>query len=227
VKVEAVRGRRNRALFVRFPWQIYRGDAAWVPPLRSSVRALLDDERHPFYDGGRGAEIDWGFGLKEAFSRRAFWQITSEAGIPSSVIRWPLTLPPEEVKGVMLSGLGVPDLKATLGRYTLYTTREVSPDEKTRRKGDVVKVPRDLSAFETVLHGPERSRVKLRVTLNREDRTVTLGIGDGDHVVGEGQWSDWIRARFRVKFHELRELRTAPKVHLSGNLAPSLATGVE
>ncbi len=58
MKVEAVRGRRNRALFVRFPWQIYRGDAAWVPPLRSSVRALLDDERHPFYDGGKGAEIE-------------------------------------------------------------------------------------------------------------------------------------------------------------------------
>ena len=57
MKVEAVRGRSDRALFVRFPWQVYRGDPAWVPPLRSSVRALLDEE-HPFYDGGKGAEVE-------------------------------------------------------------------------------------------------------------------------------------------------------------------------
>jgi GNAT superfamily N-acetyltransferase len=58
VKVEVVRGRSDRALFVRFPWQLYSGDPAWVPPLRSSVRALLDETRHPFYDGGKGAEIE-------------------------------------------------------------------------------------------------------------------------------------------------------------------------
>jgi GNAT superfamily N-acetyltransferase len=40
------------------PWQLYRHDSAWVPPLRSSVRALLDEAKHPFYDGGKGAEIE-------------------------------------------------------------------------------------------------------------------------------------------------------------------------
>lgn len=58
MKVEAVRGRSDRALFVRMPWQLYRGDPVWVPPLRSSVRALLDQARHPFYGGGEGAEIE-------------------------------------------------------------------------------------------------------------------------------------------------------------------------
>ncbi len=58
MKVEVARRRSDRALFVRFPWQLYRGDTAWVPPLRSSVRALLDEARHPFYDGGKGAEIE-------------------------------------------------------------------------------------------------------------------------------------------------------------------------
>ena len=57
MKVEVVRSRRDRSLFVRFPWRIYSGDPAWVPPLRSSVRALLD-QAHPFYDAGKGAEIE-------------------------------------------------------------------------------------------------------------------------------------------------------------------------
>lgn len=56
--VSPVRGRADRSRFISFPWNIYRDDPNWVPPLRSSVRALLDSDRHPFYDGGRNAEIE-------------------------------------------------------------------------------------------------------------------------------------------------------------------------
>jgi GNAT superfamily N-acetyltransferase len=58
VKVSAARGRSDRARFIELPWKIYRGDSNWIPPLRASVRALLDAKKHPFYDGGRGAEIE-------------------------------------------------------------------------------------------------------------------------------------------------------------------------
>jgi len=34
--------------FVDLPWEIYRGDPYWVPPLKSDVRSLLS-KRHPFY----------------------------------------------------------------------------------------------------------------------------------------------------------------------------------
>ena len=34
--------------FVDLPWEIYRGDPYWVPPLKSDVRSLLS-LRHPFY----------------------------------------------------------------------------------------------------------------------------------------------------------------------------------
>jgi len=56
---EAVRpvvGRRELAQFVDLPFELYREDPLWVPPLRASVRELLDAGRHPFYDQGRGAE---------------------------------------------------------------------------------------------------------------------------------------------------------------------------
>jgi GNAT superfamily N-acetyltransferase len=58
VNVRAARGRSDRARFIDLPWKIYRGDPNWVPPLKASVRALLDAENHPFYDGGRAAEIE-------------------------------------------------------------------------------------------------------------------------------------------------------------------------
>ncbi len=56
--VRAVRGRRDLAAFLELPFRLYRHDPFWVPPLRSAVRALLDQRRHPFYDRGRAAEIE-------------------------------------------------------------------------------------------------------------------------------------------------------------------------
>jgi hypothetical protein len=35
--------------FVELPYELYRGDPYWVPPLRIAVKELLDKEKHPFY----------------------------------------------------------------------------------------------------------------------------------------------------------------------------------
>jgi GNAT superfamily N-acetyltransferase len=56
VTVRPVVGRRELAAFVNLPFELYRRDPLWVPPLKASVRGLLDVERHPFYDQGRGAD---------------------------------------------------------------------------------------------------------------------------------------------------------------------------
>ena len=34
---------------MRFPWSVYRGNSAWVPPLLSDFKKKLDTERNPFY----------------------------------------------------------------------------------------------------------------------------------------------------------------------------------
>lgn len=57
MSVQVVRSRRDLAEFVNLPWRLYRNDPNWIPPLKASVRAMLDAERHPFYGGGDNAEI--------------------------------------------------------------------------------------------------------------------------------------------------------------------------
>jgi hypothetical protein len=57
VRIRAVEGSQERAEFIDLPWWLYSGDDCWVPPLKSSVRALLDQGKHPFYDDGRAAEV--------------------------------------------------------------------------------------------------------------------------------------------------------------------------
>nr|MCU0982661.1 N-acetyltransferase [Pirellulaceae bacterium] len=48
--VEAVASRKQKKQFFNFPWQLYRGDPNWVPPLRQNQLELLNFKPHPFYD---------------------------------------------------------------------------------------------------------------------------------------------------------------------------------
>jgi len=42
--------RKERKLFFRLPWDLYRDDPNWVPPLRLVQKELLNFLPHPFYD---------------------------------------------------------------------------------------------------------------------------------------------------------------------------------
>jgi GNAT superfamily N-acetyltransferase len=54
-EISEVTSRRERDAFIKFQWQIYTDDPAWVPPLIIERKAFLDRERHPFYRHGDAA----------------------------------------------------------------------------------------------------------------------------------------------------------------------------
>ena len=49
VEVRRVAGKREREAFIRFQWEIYRGNPAWVPPLLLERRDFLDARKNPFF----------------------------------------------------------------------------------------------------------------------------------------------------------------------------------
>ncbi len=49
-EVIPVATRRERKLFFNLPWDLYRGDPHWIPPLRIVKKELLNYKHHPFYD---------------------------------------------------------------------------------------------------------------------------------------------------------------------------------
>jgi GNAT superfamily N-acetyltransferase len=55
IQISQVRSRRDLGAFIKFPWQIYRNDPAWVPPLIIERKAFLDCNKHPFYEHGDAA----------------------------------------------------------------------------------------------------------------------------------------------------------------------------
>jgi len=55
IEVSEVTSRRERDAFIKFQWQIYANDPAWVPPLIIERKAFLDRKHHPFYRHGDAA----------------------------------------------------------------------------------------------------------------------------------------------------------------------------
>src|SRR5262249_10819650 len=126
----------------------------------------------------------------------------SDHGIFSSIIRVPITFPPEKLRGVLLSAMCVPDLRGTQGMFSYYTTRPLS--EADRIGGEVHRVERQGDTIRAHLVGPENPSLNERRVL-KAPFTVTLG---SDRVVlrmdGEkrdlrrGEYTDWLTVPFRV-----------------------------
>jgi GNAT superfamily N-acetyltransferase len=55
IEVSQVTSRLERDAFIKFQWQIYPDDPAWVPPLIVERKTFLDPKQHPFYNHGQAA----------------------------------------------------------------------------------------------------------------------------------------------------------------------------
>ncbi len=136
---------------------------------------------------------------------RAFWDFTSDAGIPSTVIRWPMTFPPESGGARVLSGLGVPDIKGGLGRYAFYTTASIDPADEGSEK--VIPLSVQGGRADTHIYGPDirglggKKEAKLPLSISiLQDDTLSVEV-DGNHItLSKRQWSEWVSLRFSVGF---------------------------
>jgi len=53
--IQQVQSERQLGQFILFPWQLYRGDRNWVPPLISRRKRYLDRDRSPIFKEGDAA----------------------------------------------------------------------------------------------------------------------------------------------------------------------------
>ncbi len=60
--VKAVETRKEKSQLFKLPWQLYRDDPNWIPPLRQAQLELLNYRHHPFYDN---AEIQTFLALRD------------------------------------------------------------------------------------------------------------------------------------------------------------------
>jgi len=132
-----------------------------------------------------------------------FWKFLGEAGIFSTILRIPVTFPPEKFKGHLISGMCAPDLKGSQGTFTFYTSEK----EKAKIDEGGVIIPLTISdnKIETYISGPENSLLKkeeelkllLKITLDSNNKTANLNISGKKFVLKEKTLSDWVKITFR------------------------------
>ncbi|MBM3310838.1 MAG: nucleotide pyrophosphatase, partial [Candidatus Aminicenantes bacterium] len=132
-----------------------------------------------------------------------FWKILGEKGIFSTILRVPITFPPEKFKGHLLSGMCAPDLKGSQGTFAFFTS---DPAKTSKPEGGViVPVKVEGGRVEAFLSGPENSllrrpvelKLPLKVTVERGQEEARVEISGRTFVLKKGEFSPWIRLTFR------------------------------
>jgi len=138
-------------------------------------------------------------GREEATGHRegtAFWDFAGQKGFSVALLRVPVTFPPEEVNGIMVSGLGVPDLLMSWGTSSLYTT------EGHKAAQHRVPVQWSDGSILTAVQGPAGSSVALRLMREEDGKRLEIDIGGTHLSLGVREWSPWTPLVFRQKGHE-------------------------
>ena len=133
---------------------------------------------------------------------KPFWKILGEHGIFSSIIRVPITFPPEKFRGVQLSGMCVPDLRGTQGMFSFYTTR-TNNNEHTG--GEYIRVTREADNIKAELIGSENplrkdnSILRCPFVITIKDRTsAEMKINGDTYVLRKDEYTEWIKIRFKA-----------------------------
>ena len=133
---------------------------------------------------------------------RAIWDVLTAAGVPSTVIRCPCTYPPEPIRGRILAGMGVPDLRGGLGTATFITSR---PNVASREAENVVAAKRQPDgSFAAHLVGPRNpkdrtdAKVEIRVVPTDQGASILSSGTPRELAVKRGEWSDWLRVKFKL-----------------------------
>jgi len=132
-----------------------------------------------------------------------FWKILGEKGIFSTILRVPITFPPEKFKGHLLSGMCAPDLKGSQGTFSFYTS---DPAKIQKREGGVA-IPVEVrdGRVETFLSGPENTMLRrpaeiklpMKITLDKTKGVTRLEVSGQKLVLKTGEFSPWVRLTFK------------------------------
>jgi predicted AlkP superfamily phosphohydrolase/phosphomutase len=138
-----------------------------------------------------------------------FWKTLGDNGIASTILRVPITFPPEKFKGTMLAAMCVPDLKGSQGTFSYYSS---DPEERGRFTGGIqIPVEVDNGAVHTHISGPdntmvegdEEMRIPFEVRLGSNDAKsfdgadATLVIDKKSFPLKLRQFTPWIPVKFR------------------------------
>ncbi|MBI3661458.1 MAG: alkaline phosphatase family protein [Acidobacteria bacterium] len=143
--------------------------------------------------------------MKALRKGKPFWHYLGEAGVFSSVIRVPITFPPEKFAGVLLSGMCVPDLRGSQGTFCFFTdaANSAAPEEGGLR----IPLQRNGGGFRSHIPGPDnplrrdaKRELRAPFTLRPDaaSKTALLQLNGRRVTLKQGKYSEWLEVEFRA-----------------------------
>lgn len=132
---------------------------------------------------------------------RPFWHVVAAAGFPVTVVRVPVTYPPEPFAGKLLASMGVPDLHGSQGTYQYWTTDPEAAGAGHGGHATLIATV-DGGAELELMPIPDPYRVDRRpvgipAQLCRNGDTVVITCCKTAIELRPGQWSAWCKVRYR------------------------------
>jgi predicted AlkP superfamily phosphohydrolase/phosphomutase len=152
-----------------------------------------------------------------------FWEVAAKSGKRATIVHVPVTFPATDFhEGHMLSGLGVPDISARVGK-PFYFTSEL---DFNRAGGtnefsiEVVQLEDNKGVIQTKIQGPPNKlfddppyiSTDMTLTVAGDRSSVKIDVGGESHTLKAGQWSDWVG--FEFPFNPLIKVRGISRFHL-------------
>lgn len=133
-----------------------------------------------------------------------FWSILGEHNIWSTVLRVPITFPPDRFYGAQLSAMCTPDLLGTQGTFLLFTTRPA--DAAFKEGGLRVAVQMQGDRVEGLLEGPDNLlrvgnpplTLAVSADLERSSDRAAVTFGNERVDLQLGELSDWVPLTFNA-----------------------------
>ena len=132
---------------------------------------------------------------------KPFWKILAGQGVGCTIIRVPITFPPEQFDGKLLSAMCTPDLKGTQGSFSQFTTRV---EKATYENGSRYPLRATSGGFEGDVEGPEDTFIEdgkplsIPLSLLRQNGHYELRMQEHRVRLEPGAYTDWLRLTFRT-----------------------------
>jgi predicted AlkP superfamily phosphohydrolase/phosphomutase len=132
-----------------------------------------------------------------------FWKILGDHEVDCTVLRVPITFPPEKFNGRLLSAMCTPDLRGTQGSFSFFSTRPEGSECVGGARFPLVRSGRVVSGS---LEGPEnpltpgagKLSVPFRLVFAAEPGAATLEVGKERCTLRAGEYTPWIPVAFRA-----------------------------
>ena len=132
---------------------------------------------------------------------KTFWKILGERAIGSTILRVPVTFPPEKFDRRLLSAMCTPDLRGTQGSFSQFSTALTAP---VFESGSHYPLKREGRYITGSLEGPENElvpeggAVAIPFRIEVSGKTAVLEISGETVTMSAGEYSPWIKLRFRA-----------------------------